>query len=474
MGARIASHRHRLGTAAVLLAIVTPLYGACGSSSSGPPSGDDDAGSPLDASPVDATTPDGTPLDGTIPDADHEEDSSQEAASVCVPAPPIVTGSWALLMPQPDADAGAPTSRGYAGLALGFDGQRSLALLFGGGNVNSGLLRDTWAFDPSSDAWLRLSNQPAARGGMALAFAGPPSGTASGSFVMFGGAGSRYLADTWTYQGKWTNVCTPEAGACDCGPCPRAYHAMAFDSVRGQMVMFGGTDGTTPLGDTWVMSSDMQWQRRCASACSTDGGVEGSAGDAGACCTSPPARSEHAMAFDAARGVVVLFGGMSASGPLGDTWEWDGSRWTQRQPVHAPTARSGLAMTPAAAGIGVVAFGGTDANGLPANPLWTFDGVDWSPVVVAGQSPISRPFASMTYLAFSTSFLFGGGSAGEYNDAWTLTLEKAIPADGGCPEAGSADASILDGGPDAQEASVSDATTGTGDGSIGDGGSTDR
>ena len=39
------------------------------------------------------------------------------------------------------------------------------------------------------------------------------------------------------------------------------------------------------------------------------------------------------MAYDAARGVTVLFGGdpEEADGRLlGDTWEWDGSRWTRR------------------------------------------------------------------------------------------------------------------------------------------------
>ena len=35
------------------------------------------------------------------------------------------------------------------------------------------------------------------------------------------------------------------------------------------------------------------------------------------------------MAFDAARSVVVLFGGDSDSELLGDTWEWDGSQWTR-------------------------------------------------------------------------------------------------------------------------------------------------
>jgi hypothetical protein len=49
------------------------------------------------------------------------------------------------------------------------------------------------------------------------------------------------------------------------------------------------------------------------------------------------------MAYDSARGKTVLFGGSSHDGytmppliaPLGDTWEWDGTTWTQREAVSS-------------------------------------------------------------------------------------------------------------------------------------------
>src|SRR5262245_56898322 len=34
-------------------------------------------------------------------------------------------------------------------------------------------------------------------------------------------------------------------------PVGRFLHAMAYDSIRGVTVMFGGTDFDNPLGDTW-------------------------------------------------------------------------------------------------------------------------------------------------------------------------------------------------------------------------------
>ena len=50
---------------------------------------------------------------------------------------------------------------------------------------------------------------------------------------------------------------------------------------------------------------------------------------------NPPNRSHFAMAYDAARAKVVLYGGFSG-GELGDTWEWDGAAWTQMAAASAP------------------------------------------------------------------------------------------------------------------------------------------
>jgi len=59
----------------------------------------------------------------------------------------------------------------------------------------------------------------------------------------------------------------------------------------------------------------------------------------------PPARTDAAIAFDAANGTVVLFGGNGKSRSLGDTWIWNGSVWTQAHPSTSPPALSGAQMT---------------------------------------------------------------------------------------------------------------------------------
>ncbi|MCG2681743.1 MAG: S8 family serine peptidase, partial [Kiritimatiellae bacterium] len=132
--------------------------------------------------------------------------------------------------------------------------------------------------------------------------------------------------------------------------------------------------------------------------------------------TNPPARSSHAMAYDAARGQVVLFGGNSSSGVLNDTWVWDGSNWTQKSPASSPPARFIHAMAYDAARGQVVLFGG---NGN-LNDTWIWDGSNWSQ-----KSPLLSPPAigghAMTYdAARGQVVLFGGisGLSGKLNDTW--------------------------------------------------------
>lgn len=50
-------------------------------------------------------------------------------------------------------------------------------------------------------------------------------------------------------------------------------------------------------------------------------------------------RGCHAMAYDAARKRVVLFGGSTRQGYLNDAREWDGAAWTQRTSATSPGLR---------------------------------------------------------------------------------------------------------------------------------------
>ena len=90
---------------------------------------------------------------------------------------------------------------------------------------------------------------------------------------------------------EWTKV-TPI-------PTPRSDHAMAYDSARQRVVLFGGDLGYSGyFGETW------EWDGANWTQVSSGG---------------PSARSRHAMAYDSARQRVVLFGGYGGD-RFDDTW----------------------------------------------------------------------------------------------------------------------------------------------------------
>jgi uncharacterized protein (TIGR03437 family) len=65
------------------------------------------------------------------------------------------------------------------------------------------------------------------------------------------------------------------------------------------------------------------------------------------------------VAYDSARGQVVLFGGQLILSPLNDTWVWDGSNWTEESPQTSPSPRFGIAMAYDSVHDETVLFGGT-------------------------------------------------------------------------------------------------------------------
>ena len=83
------------------------------------------------------------------------------------------------------------------------------------------------------------------------------------------------------------------------------------------------------------------------------------------------------MAYDAGRGVTVLFGGWNGSALVNDTWEYDGVTWARRTPVTAPSARVGAGMAYNPAEGRIVLFGGSDRN-TALSDTWEWDGATWS------------------------------------------------------------------------------------------------
>jgi hypothetical protein len=134
----------------------------------------------------------------------------------------------------------------------------------------------------------------------------------------------------------------------------------------------------------------------------------------------PPARTAHAMVFDLVRQRVVMFGGIdAANGGLGDTWEWDGSDWLQRTPSASPGPIATHAMAYDAARQRTVLFGGSDRMQNYYDATWEWDGRDWTL-----RSPVTRPSPRLgPAMAYDSSrkrtVLYGGRlSAGTSADTW--------------------------------------------------------
>ena len=96
----------------------------------------------------------------------------------------------------------------------------------------------------------------------------------------------------------------------------------------------------------------------------------------------PSARYHHAMAYDAARGVTVLFGGLTPTSSA-ETWEWNGSSWSSRS-VSGPSARNGHGMVFDPARGETLLFGGWNYTTL-TNDTWAWNGTAWT------QRATSRP-----------------------------------------------------------------------------------
>ena len=128
-------------------------------------------------------------------------------------------------------------------------------------------------------------------------------------------------------------------------------------------MLFSGAQQGVITNDTWTFDGST-WQLRSPA-------------------TSPPARYGHALAYDPVRSRVVMFGGagLTATG-LDDTWEWDGTNWSQR-PMYGPDARClGPLAYDEASGTVVLVGGATTCSGTPS-PLddpWVYrwDGTWWT------------------------------------------------------------------------------------------------
>jgi hypothetical protein len=272
--------------------------------------------------------------------------------------------------------------------------------------------------------------------------------------VMVGGAAELRAG---ARDGAWSWSGTRWEPLTDSGPPVRGAAGAAYDARLKRAVFAGGAarnESTfATVGESWI-TAPTGWQRMSGA--------------------DIPARDHHAMAYDASRGAVVLFGGIPGdhSTPWpSDTWELGAHGWSRAATVGPPgRARSAMVYdsrrnqvvlfggvgTPAEdksqpwyadtwileksgwrkiadggpraryahgmvfdehAGV-VLMYGGAAAHsGAPLSDMWRWDGARWTEIPLSGETPGHRYSPVMVYdRARARTVLYGGDPA--KTDSW--------------------------------------------------------
>lgn len=348
------------------------------------------------------------------------------------------------------------------GHAIAYDAGRGRIVVFGGDDTEPELLADTWErvgidWTPIPAAstgprWVRTATFDTVRGllvthggelaGETWAWDGaawrdltPSTGPRPGHLgvkMAYDAARDQVVlvelpSTTWIFEdGAWTDV-SATAGALP----PRSSFGLVYDEANARVVLFGGWSGAVLLGDTWTWDGST-W-------------IDATPG-AG----SPAPRTNPALGYDPVRERVILFGGNGSDGVpqhLSDTHEWDGATWTPRGAAIAPLPRSSGQLAFDRARGRLVLFGGDASDGVVSfasfGDTWEWDGAAWAEVSTAtGPSP---RVATMVYDAVrGATTLVGGIACNELGcedqpETWTFRFERAGAVDESCPYGADAD-----------------------------------
>ena len=206
----------------------------------------------------------------------------------------IARGAWQQL----SRDDSGP-SRRYGHSAI-YDAARD-RMVISHGFTDAGRFDDTWAFDFATNVWRNLT--PSGTRPLRRCLHHAVYDPANNRMLLYGGCASGFgpcpLGDLWSFDlsaNRWTEL----TGQIQ--PPARQHYGMAFDTVRGRLILFGGS-GSELLNDTWLY--DVQsggWQ---------PGTLSG---------PPPSPRSRHETSYASDRGQTFFFGGLTAAGLSNELW----------------------------------------------------------------------------------------------------------------------------------------------------------
>jgi hypothetical protein len=196
---------------------------------------------------------------------------------------------------------------------------------------------------------------------------------------------------------------------------------MVYDSQNCCIVLFGGRYGSSQydnLNDTWI------YQKVGCEAIWTNVSSES--------LNTPPLRRSFSMAYDAKRGVVVMFGGeIGNSETKKDIWEWDYStrQWVDVTPTSGvgPRSLGGQMMVYDVSLEEVIMFGGYSKETYNwNNDMWRWDGTRWEMVTQNSTRPDPRSSQGMIYDQSRQEIVLFGGAVYGYpnNETWVWSWDN--------------------------------------------------
>jgi hypothetical protein len=194
-----------------------------------------------------------------------------------------------------------------------------------------------------------------------------------------------YLNETWQWDTAIWGIDNSTHS-----PSARAFSSIAYFGALSYLkipknlnvsVLFGGVGPNGYLGDTW------QWVGSPFGGASPEGTGEWKELHP---TTSPSARANASMTYDAASNEIVLFGGQNSSGYLGDTWVFQDvsgvGQWSEIFPTVSPSARGGAAMVYDSEDKYIVLFGGRNSGGVLGD-TWKFSDGVWTELTPTNSPP---------------------------------------------------------------------------------------
>jgi len=224
-------------------------------------------------------------------------------------------------------------------------------------------------------------------------------------------------------------------------PPPLEQHSAVFDAGGfGRMLVFGGHDATAPGGE---VVNDQVWQLERQDEDLTREVVwtwDTVATTPDPAFGRPPGRWAHGALLTNDRRMIV-FGGRSPAGALGDVWQLSlavpfgaSAPWQKLAPAPdpvngTPSPRWGHAVIYDGAQERMLVFGGRDVTGLAADDCWELSlGATpaWHRLAASGQ-PREGHSAVYDAVAYRRVWLFGGrGASGMRSDVMEYALDTGV------------------------------------------------